>query len=323
MKILVLCLVSVLFVSEAFTTRVNLKDFFVQKSGETENKDVEGLDNSIAVQSISENISTEDLEPMKREKKSYYSPPPCNGCAYNGNPYDQRPPMGYSDYRPIHGSNHYNLPPKPLYHVPAPAYTPPTYHAPSHQQPAYNSYNHNRYPAPAYPSPSFYPHPHQPSHSIPSSKLLIGCHPHASPVPDVGYSPHFFYSPPLYAQPQPHTSVAYRTHPEDSSVSASKHPDFDDNETMPEKVSLLENTPANSQPATGNSAKTTAKNSKNETVQTVNNEKAVEQQHQSLLKFAQSMSQLDKKSPATDGKQSKEPLTGKKIDKRNYQHSNF
>lgn len=318
MKTLVMCLVSVLFVTVTFAIRVNLQeDFLVDKSDETWNKEFE----SVEVQS-SENMSTEELgEPTKRLKKSYYSQPPCPSCEYNGNyQYEQRP-MGYgnSQYRPIHGGNYFNPPPKPQYHAPAPVYPPQNYNAPSYQQPAYNSYNNNnnnKYPPPVYPSPAnYHPQHHQPRYSMPSSKLLIGCNPHVQSITDMGYLPHFANSPPYgppHMEPQHQNPVSYRFNQhEDSSFSASKNPDSIDPNVMPEKISLLDNSIIKTKPAPATDD--SARSQKNETTETANIvEEAKVQQHETLFKMAQYHNQLAKSATTpADEKPKKEPTTGK------------
>lgn len=351
MKILLVSVSALLFVSITFASQVDLQDQVdQQESGEKFTiKDSE--DENFEVNPISVNISTEelDVEPKKRSKKSYYPEPPCPYCAYNeneyGSHYDQRPAMEYNSntqYRPNPGGNYYNSPPKPQYHAPqyyppqyhgpqyhaphqyhepqyhasapAAAYSQPTsYNAPNYQPPVYNSYNNYKHPAPAYPSgPSnFYPHQHR--HNIPSSNLLVGCHPHVASVHDTGYTPHFVGSP-LYIQPSDHNSASYRHHSvDDSSVSAPKGSDFSNKEMMPERITLLDNSQSNTNavPVKDNSAK----NEKSDTIQSANTfEEAKLQQHDTLFKMAQYQNQLSKNmATTTDEKQKKEPAAaGKK-----------
>lgn len=307
-----MCFVSVLFVSEALTTPVNLHDFVVDEKWNSES-----LDDSVEVLS-SENIATEELdEPTKRSKKSYYSQPPCVDCGYNENyQYDQRPPQ----YRPINGGNYYNSPPKPQYHAPAPVYPQPSYNAPSYPQTAYNSYNNNnKYSTPVYPSPAnFHPQPQPSQHryNMPSSKLLVGCNPHVQSIPDTGYWPHYASSPPYtpsHTDAQHQNLASYRIHShEDSSFSASKNPDSSVNpEMMPEKISLLDNSiiKAKPAPAKEDSARNAGKNETTESTKTPDEAKV--QQQETLFKMAQYHNQLAKSATPADEKQKKEPATGK------------
>lgn len=359
-------LVLVLFVSETFATRENFKDYFVQESSENENEYVDGFDESIDVHSISENFSTEELEPLKRSKKSYYSQSPCNKCSTNEHQYDQRPTTAYgnSEYQPIHGGNYYNSPPKDHYHASAPAYSPPAYNAPNYQQPyapayspptynaqsyqqpnapvpayspptynapssqqhAYTSHNNNKYPAHVYQSPSNF-YPHQPRPSTASTKLLIGCNPHVLTVPDMGYLPQYGHSPPYghphnsppygphHSSSQQHSTHDYRV--SDSSVSATKDPDFNSNETKPEKVELF----VNNEAAPGNSAKNAGNDEKNE----INKTAYSVEKPKETPSFVPLKNQLQStnKLPPTEEKQTKEPSAGKSIVKRNYQQSFF
>lgn len=358
---LLMSLVLVLFVSETFATQENFKDYFVQESSETENEDVDSLHESIEVQSYSENFSTEELEPLKRSKKSYYPQSPCSKGSNNEH---QRPitAYGYSEYQPFHGGNYYNLPPKDHYHASAPAYSPPaynapnyqqpyapapayspstynaqsyqqpnapaysppTYNAPSPQQPAYTSYNNNKYPAPVYPSPSNF-YPHQPRPSTASTKLLIGCNPHVLTVPDMGYLPQYGNSPPYgpphspppygppHSSPQQHSPHDYRV--PDSSVSATKDPDFNHNETKSDKVTIF----VNNEAAPGNSAKNAGNDEKNEIDKTAY---SVEKPKETPT-FVPLKNQLQsvKKLLPTEEKQTKESSGGKNIVKRNYEQS--
>lgn len=234
-----------------------------------------------------------------------YSPPSYNPPNYSA------PNYNVPNYNaPNYNAPNYNQPSYyPTNYNPT-NYNPSSYNPPSYQQSAYNSYINNKHPAPVYPSPSnLYPqHPHQPRHSLPSSNLLVGCHPHVSPVADTSYlSPTFVNSPPYG---QPHNQQSYRFGPhEDSSVSASIGPDFDNNEKMPERIPLLVNVTGKAD----NAVKTAPKNEINDATPPVSTfEEAKVEQQETMMKMAQFRNQMAKKTPVpSEEKPKKEPSTGK------------
>lgn len=314
MKILLVSLVAVLFVSGKFAFDVDLKDDVSEESNGNVNIKYPTIEMD---QNDYIRFGKFEVEPIKRSKKSYYTEPPCSLCGYNGNQFAPRPSMGYQPSTggnyfhskpyapsPVYSGPTYNGPPKPYQHqhasVPVPQYSAPV---PSYTQPpAYNSYN--KYPAPVYQGPSnYYP---QPSHTMPTS-LLVGCHPHVSTITNGGYFPHYAsspYSPPHYASsphspPPQHYPTTYRSNSQEVSATSNNF-DYNQsadyiNEKMPEKMSLLDNS---------SSAESSVNNENNETNQSAKKiEKPKQQQPDTLWKMAQIQNKLTNKQPTTEEKQ--------------------
>lgn len=326
MKLLQLCfLLSVFFVSETFAATSDFQEYFVKNSDSDIVQSVSG---------VSEIVPTDkmDVEPANREKRSYYSNSP---CAHNRNRFDTAPNMEYnnSPYRSYPGEDYYDTPPNP--HFPnylTPSYHPPTYNAPSYHAPAYNapSYYPSTYNSPSYNRPNYqqplnnaydhnkYPtaanfYPHQQSYGTPSSSLLVGCHPHVMPFPDLSHfassrSPAYRHSEHQKPQQSEPTTPSYRFHsaeePPVPAVNAESNGinDNKNNEPTPEKVPLLDNSINETQSVTDSPAKDAVNNENDETTKPPEEVKA--QKHESLFKMAQFHNQNRSKTmTVTDDKQ--------------------
>ncbi|KAJ6641001.1 hypothetical protein Bhyg_05934, partial [Pseudolycoriella hygida] len=124
---------------------------------------VKSLDKTTGVKLVIENVLPEELnmKPVERIKKSFYSQHPCASCGISQTQYAQQP---------------------------NPVYSQPVYNNQNYQQTDLSSASSDTSPF------NFYAQPQM------SSKIVVGCQPHVSSVPDVAYLPHLFNSP-LYNQP--------------------------------------------------------------------------------------------------------------------------